>query len=423
LNAHTATTENAYRKTTLPNGIRIVTEDIPYVRSISFGVWVDTGSRDETEANNGISHFIEHMVFKGTKRFGMQGIAQSLESCGGYLNAFTTKEHTCYYARVLDQDLPKAIDVISDMIQFPLFPEKEIEKEKQVVIEEIKNIEDDPDDLIHDWFDRVLYGSHSLAYPVIGTPENIRAFTRQTLRAHMESHYTSNRIIVVAAGRLQHEHVVKLVEKYFGKIRPGKDRPSLSGPKRIPKQKRVFDKPINQAHVCVGTLGFSVKSRQRYPLLVLNTILGDGMSSRLFQNIREKYGFAYAVYSFANMMSDAGNFGVYVGTDKANIDNSIGLIMRELEKLVEKPVTKKEFARAKAQVKGSMMMSLESTSSRMMRLGNGELFYGRYSPIDEILKKMDAITIDEVQAVAKNLLIPERFSTVIFQPDGKAAVN
>lgn len=408
-----------YKKTVLPSGIRVITEEIPHVRSVSIGAWIDVGSRDEDEQTNGISHFLEHMVFKGTKRYKIQGIARSLESVGGYLNAFTTKEHTCYYARILDEHLTKAVDVLSELVQHPAFPSHELEKEKQVVIEEIKNIEDDPDDLVHDYFDRVLYRNHPLSYPIIGTEQNISSLNQDALFRHLDRYYTPERTVVAAAGRLTHETLVNLVEKFFSApAKRGGERPKATSPKPLCGKTEVFEKPIMQAHICLGTLGYSVKNRQRYHLLVLNTLLGDGMSSRLFQNIREKYGFAYSVYSFANTMSDTGNFGVYIGTDKNNIQRSIDLIFKELEKLARKPVSAAELRRAKAQVKGSMMLSLENTSSRMMRIGSGELFYGKITSFDDILKKIDAVTVEDVYTVTSTLLQPDRYSTVILKPNG-----
>lgn len=410
----------SYEKTTLSNGIRIVTEQIPYVRSISAGVWVDVGSRDESEKNNGLSHFVEHMVFKGTRRYKMNQIAHSLESVGGYLNAFTTKEHTCFYARILDEFLPKAIDVISDLVRFPRFLAADIEKEKQVVLEEIRNIEDDADDLIHDYFDKSLYTKHPLGFPIIGNAANVTRFSRADLVGHMERFYAPSRLVVAAAGNVRHGEVVALIEKYLGSMKSPGDIPAAPFRAQIPRSMRqrseIVEKPITQSHICMGTIGYSVKSKQRYPLLILNTLLGEGMSSRLFQNIREKYGFAYNVYSFANFMSDTGTFGVYIGTDKNNIDNSIGLIHKELGKLRRTPVTKVELRRAKAQLKGSLMLSLENTSNRMTRLGSGELYYRECIPIDEVISRIDAVTIDDVTETAQKILRSDLFSTIIFKP-------
>lgn len=413
--SHSALRTN-YQKTVLPNGIRIVTEEIPYVRSVSVGVWIDTGSRDEDERNNGITHFIEHMVFKGTERFSNQQIARSLESVGGYLNAFTTKEHTCFYARILDEYLNRAIDVISDLIQHPRIESKEVEKEKLVVLEELKNIEDDPDDIIHDYLDHNVYFKHPLGFPVIGKAENIRRFTSKDLFSHIQRHFVPGRMVVAAAGNLKHEELVTLVMKYFksnGQMHLQARR--IRASHRIHSKKEVIEKPINQAYVCMGTLSYSVKNQMRYPLLVLNTLLGDGMSCRLFQNIREKYGFAYAVYSFANLLSDTGSFGVYVGTDNNNIDRSIELIYKELEKLRKKPVGVAELARTKAQMKGSMMLGLENMSNRMIRLGSGELYFREYLTLDEVIKSIDAVDRDQIQKVANNILKIENFSTVIFK--------
>ncbi len=414
--------QSQYQKTVLPNGIRIVTEEIPYVRSVSVGAWVNAGSRDEDESINGISHFLEHMVFKGTKRFNAQQIAQSLESVGGYLNAFTTKEHTCFYARILDAYLPNAIDVISDLVQSPLFDAKEMEKEKRVVLEELKNIEDDPDDLIHDYLDKSVYQQHPLGFPIIGKAENVSGFTKADLSDYLGKHYVPERIVISAAGNFKHHDLVKLVEKYF-RVSNGtsKIEKRKTGPRTMRSVKKVVERPITQAHICLGTIGFGVRSAQRYPMFVLNSLLGEGMSSRLFQNIREKYGFAYSVYSFANFMSDTGNFGAYIGTDDKNIDNSIELIHKEFEKLRVKPVSSTELKRAKAQLKGSMMLSLESMSNRMMRLGSGEMFFGEYIPLDTIIKGIDAVQSDDVLELAHKLLAQDNFSTVIFKPSKTAA--
>ncbi len=406
-----------YQKTVLPNGLRVVTEEIPYVRSISIGVWIDVGSRDETRENNGISHFVEHMVFKGTERFSCPKIARSLEQYGGYLNAFTTKEHTCFYARILDDHLKDAVDVLSDLVQRPVFSGKEMEKEKQVILEELKNIEDDPDDLIHEYFDHNVFRKHPLGFSIIGRAETIKRIQREDLLAYVRSHYVPSQIVVSAAGHLRHEELVALVERYFGRMRAVKRSHVRSlGPHNLSPKEETFERPITQAHVCLGTIGYSAKHRARFPFLVLNTILGEGMSSRLFQNIREKYGFAYAIYSFANLMSDTGNFGVYVATDNSNIDHSIELIYRELDKLKTRRISAAELRRTKAQLKGSMMLSLESMSSRMMRLGSSEFYFGRLIPLDEVIASINGVTSDHIQDVAHHLFRFENFSTVIFKP-------
>ena len=411
-------TESSYRKTVLPNGVRVISEEIPTVRSVSVGIWIDTGSRDETETNNGISHFVEHMVFKGTKRRSVREIAQSIESLGGYLNAFTGKEHTCFYARVLDEDTEIAVDVLSDMAIHSTFPEKEIEKERGVVIEELKNAEDDPDDIIHDYFEKALFGPHALGFPVIGTEKNLRSFNRKELLEFRSDRYVPSRMVVAAAGQVRHEQLVELTKRYLD---IDSKLPKSSGMRRtVPRAQKktlsVLEKPIQQAHVCLGTVGFSINSPQRYPLLVLNSLLGDGMSSRLFQNIREKYGFAYSVYSFANMMADAGTFGAYIGTDINHVDKCIELIWKELEHLKTNEVPLAELKRTKSQLKGGMMLNLESIPSRMIRLGSSELYFGELSSLDSIIKKIDAVTQDDLRAVATSLFREEKFSSIIFKP-------
>jgi predicted Zn-dependent peptidase len=409
-------TQAIYQKTILDNGVRVVTEEIPHVRSVSVGTWIENGSRDETSRNNGISHFIEHMVFKGTRKRALTEISRSIESVGGYLNAFTGKEHTCYYARVLDEYTELAVDVVSDIAFHPIFPEKELEKERGVVIEELKNAEDDPDDIIHDYLEKSLFENHPLGFPVIGTEENLRSFIRPQLVDFHQARYLPQHTVLAASGRLKHEEIVRLAEKYLGNVatlngqRQKREKPRNSGTGR-----KEYEKPIQQSHLCMGTVAFSVKSKYRYPLLVLNTLLGDGMSSRLFQSLREKRGLAYSVYSFANFLSDTGSFGVYVGTDGENIDASLELIWKELERLKSKELPAAELKRTQAQLKGSMMLSLESIPNRMMRLGSSELYFHELKSLDWIIQQIDAVDQEAIHDVANQLFFPERFVTVVFK--------
>ena len=373
LNHTQPATISSYKKTTLANGVRVLSEEIPSVKSASIGIWINTGSRNETPENNGISHFIEHMLFKGTKKRNFQQIAQSLESVGGYMNAFTSKEHTCYYARVLDEFVEEAVDVLSDMVLNSTFPVKEMEKEKTVVLEEIKRSEDDPDDLVHEYFEKHIYGNHPFGRPIIGTAENIKAFTRDNLFNYTRSFYSNENVILTAAGNLTHNQLVKLAEKYLNRKRKREGKRKSF---QTTKQKHLayrqagfskeYVKPIQQAHLCTGTIAFNVHNKMRYPGLVMNSVLGDGMSSRLFQQIREKHGLAYSVYSFLTMMKETGVFGVYVGTDKNSVQNAIELTYNELHKLKTKPLATTELKRAKAQLKGSMLMSLESSTGSVM---------------------------------------------------------
>jgi predicted Zn-dependent peptidase len=415
---HGQTQASTYKKTVLENGIRVVTETIPYVRSVSIGVWANVGSRDEAENRQGISHFLEHMVFKGTKKRTVRDIAQSLESLGGYLNAFTTKEQTCFYARVLDEHLVQAIDVISDLVQNGTFKEEELEKEKLVVIEELRNAVDDPEDIIHDYFEKALFPSHSLGFPIIGTEENVRRFCREDLRSHLAIHYVAPNLVVAAAGNVNHAQLVKLVSKSFRQVRSTKELPRrLPGPRKtITPALKEHSRPINQAHICLGTVAYSIKHKNRYPLMVLNALLGEGMSSRLYQTIREKHGLAYSVYSFVNLLSDTGVFGAYIGTDRKNIDNSIELMHKEFDKLKTKSVSQAELDRTKSQIKGTLTLGLENMSGRMMRLGSGELYFESYTTLDSILKKVDAVTPDAIRTVANDLFHEAEFSTVVIRP-------
>jgi predicted Zn-dependent peptidase len=411
--------ENAhYRKTTLDNGIRVVSETISHVRSVSLGVWADVGSRDEDAPRNGISHFLEHMVFKGTRNRNVREIAQSLESLGGYLNAFTTKEQTCYYARVLDSNIREALDVLSDLMLNATFERREMEKEKLVVIEELKNAEDDPEDIIHDYFEKALFPRHTLGNPVIGTEANVRGFRREDLREHVHAHYRPSRIVIAAAGNVDHDALVRLVKRYFGRLRGHDTRRSRQPVALGPGAKtfKEFPRPITQAHICLGTLCFSIQHPHRFPLMVTNTLLGEGMSSRLYQTIREKHGLAYSVYSFVSLLSDTGVFGTYLGTDKKNISSSMDLVFHELEKLKKRPVSSAELQRTKSQIKGTLMLGLENMSGRMTRLGSAELYLESYISLDTILKKVDAVTTDDILRVANEVFNQDHFSTVVIRP-------
>lgn len=419
----TARIDSTYQKTVLPNGVRVISEAIPHVRSLSIGLWIETGSKHESPLKNGISHFIEHMVFKGTKKRSIKEIAQSIESVGGYLNAFTSKEHTCYYARVLDEHLELATDVLSDMVLSPTFPEKELRKEKNVVLEELKQAEDDPDDIIHDYFEKAIFKSHPLAMPVIGTTESISSFLRKDLIQYKSEQYTAGNLVVAAAGNVSHKEVVRLATRYLKKLPQSDHRKILEkSPLDLEEPNYIlceYYKPIQQAHICLGTIGCSIRSEHRFPMQVLNTLMGDGMSSRLFQNIREKYGFAYAVYSFHNMMEDTGSAGVYIGTDDSHVHRCIDLVWKELKSIRKHGITKQELERTKAQLKGSLMLGMENIPNRMIRLGSSELYFGESISLDTILEKIDSVGKNEVQEMAERLFVEDRFATVIFHPDGK----
>ena len=407
---------HAVQRTELPNGVRVLTEMVPSVGSVAVGAWVDAGSRDETASEAGITHFIEHMVFKGTQRRRGYLINQRMESVGGYLDAFTTKEHTCFYARGLSEHLGRALETVLDLVTQPTLPPKEIEKEKDVVVEEIKMYEDAPEDHVFDHYEAAVYPGDPLGRPIIGTPESVRSFSRADLERYIGRHYVPDRLVVSVAGNVAHAEVVRRVSKLlagFDRDRRPAQRPDAGD--YAPAQVEVT-RPVQQAHVVYGTRAFGALDPRRTTLSVLNTILGGGMSSRLNQNIREKYGWCYSVYSFVNVQTDSGDVGVYIGTDPSRVDRSLSLIQRELTKLAETPVSARMLASAKHQLKGSIVLGLESTTNRMQRLGRVELTYGRVVPVESVVGEIDAVTADGVRALAAELFAPGRMSTVALLP-------
>jgi len=406
-----------FKRSVLDNGIRVISERIPYVKSISLGVWVDVGSRDETAEDNGITHFIEHMVFKGTKKRSARKIAEFIEDIGGYLNAFTTKENTCFYVRILSEHLEKGIEVLADLVQNPVFDRKEIEKEKQVVYEEIKDVEDDFEEYIGDLLEYYVFYPHPLCFPIIGTRKTVSEFTSERLFEHLKKFYTPDRIVISAAGNLNHEELVEYVSRYFD-FRLGN---GFYHQRRKPVRGRavnhVIERPSSQSHVCMGVMTYGAKDPKRERIVLLNTLLGDGMSSRLFQKVRERYGLVYSIYSFYSMFSDSGIFGVYFASDRKNVDRTIELIMKEFDSIVKKGISVAELNRAKAQVKSSLLIGLESMSNRMQRLAQIEFVYkGKYSDVDEAIKRIENVQPEEVQDVASEILRDEKFTKVIINP-------
>lgn len=407
-----------YNKTTLNNGIRVVTERIPYVRSVSLGMWLTVGSRDEDTKNNGISHFIEHMLFKGTATRSAADIAESLESVGGHLNAFTSKELTCYYAHILDEHLPMAVDVLSDILLHSVFDDDEVEKERLVILEELSSIEETPEELIHEHFMSDLFPDHSLGYSIIGSRETIASFDRDSALEYLAQHYAGPRLVVAATGNVDHSALVSQVQASCPSISSADSARSLSKPLSASFVENVIENGAIQAHVCLGTHAYPYANGKKYPLLVLNTLLGAGMSSRLFQSVREKYGLAYSVYSFIEFLEDTGLIGVYAGTDKAKIDDAVRLIISELKTFSTEKVTDKELERTKSQLKGNLMLGLESTASRMNRLAKMEIYLNEYYTLDSTLEGIDGVTTEEVLEVASELFHPDRLCTTILKPKG-----
>jgi len=412
----------AYKKTVLPSGLRIVSESIPYVSSLSIGVWIDVGSRDESKEQNGISHFVEHAVFKGTARRKTHHIAQYLEAVGGFLNAFTTKDSTCYYARVLDRHLGRAMEILSDLILNPAFPEREIEKEKQVIFEEMKSAEDDPEDIINDYLDEIVFARHPLSQPVIGTARAVNSFTSECLRRFVQTMYTSGRIVIAASGAVNHDELVALAEAKFSALpqgRPAKRRK----PGRHPVKELVLRKPSQQSHLLMGIPVGGVRDDGYYALSVLNTLLGDGMSSRLFQNVREKYGYAYNVYSALASFEDAGIFSVYAGAENGAIYKARDLIIKTLEEVRKQACSKREIQRAMEQVIGGIILGLESMDNRMHRIGRDELSLGREIPVAEMVQTISALTADDIFEAAQTVCDPSKFTSVLILPVDESPVR
>jgi predicted Zn-dependent peptidase len=405
------------RRTVLPGGLRVVTETMPTVRSAAFGIWVGVGSRDESIPDAGSSHYLEHLLFKGTPGRSAMDISAELDAVGGDLNAFTAKEYTCYYARVLDSDLPLAVDVVSDMVTSSLIEGADVEAERGVILEEIAMRDDDPSDLIHDEFAIALYGDAPLGRPILGTIESINSLTRDGIARYYEDRYLPPNLVVAAAGNLDHDELVRLVSTAFGDRLSGGVLPSLPRVGGVPAATspgvRVVPRETEQAHLVLGGAGLARTDERRFALGVLNAALGGGMSSRLFQEIREKRGLAYSVYSYTSQYADTGTFGVYAGCQPGRVDEVLEICRDEVLKAAEHGITDEELARGKGQARGSMVLSLEDTGSRMSRIGKSELVYEQLLSVDEILGKIDAVTPDDIREVAAEVLAQPMTLTVI----------
>ena len=415
--------EGEFQKSILPNGIRLVTERIPHVRSVAVGVWVDTGSRHEPLARSGVSHFIEHLVFKGTETRTAEEVAKTVDSVGGQMDAFTTKEHTCFYVTVLDRHLPLAADLLSDILLHPLFASDDIDRERSVVLQEFRMVEDTPDDLIHDLFAERVWAGHPLGRPILGDKKIILGLDRETILAHFLAEYCPGRITIAAAGRLEHDQLAGLLEKCFRDFRRAGGSRNGDGPPDLVPHVELVDKPLEQVHFVLGGPGLRQDAAERYVLYLLNTIVGGSMSSRLFQEVRERQGLVYSIYSGNAAFRDCGLFYIYAGTEPAHFPKVLGLVMEELRKLKRHGVTADELGRAKEHLKGSLMLSLESTSSRMTRIAKQELYFGHSFSLDEILAAVDRVGADDVEALVGELLGRTPLSLVALGPAGTGSVT
>ncbi len=406
-------------RSVLPGGLRVVTEFLPSVRSVALGIWVGVGSRDEDEAHAGATHYLEHLLFKGTRRRTALEISSEMDAVGGEMNAFTAKEYTCYYARVLDADLPLAVDVLSDMVTSSLITPKDVDAERNVVLEEIAMNEDDPSDTAHEAFTAKLFGDTPLGRPILGTADSINAITRDQIFEHYQARYTPEHLVVAAAGNLDHDTVIELVASAFGPVLDRAAEPAA--PRLNGSHSRVdagvgtalVSRGIEQANLVLGCEALARTDDRRFALGVLNAAFGGGMSSRLFQEVREKRGLAYSVYSFSGQHADTGMWGIYVGCLPSKADDVLAICAEQITRVVEGGLTDAELARGKGQVRGSIVLGLEDPSSRMSRLGKSELVYPRLEPVDEIIAAVNAVSHDDIGAVAAEILTRPKALAVV----------
>lgn len=400
------------QKTVLSSGIKIVTEEMPDVESASIGIWINTGSRDESPATSGISHFIEHLLFKGTERRTALDISKEIESVGGILNAFTSRESTCFYVKVLTKDLPLAIDLLCDIFMNSRFDPAEMEKERQVILQEIKMVEDTPDDLIHDLFAERFWRNGQLGRSILGTAASVGGIKRPDVMAYFGEHYRStDGVLITAAGGFRHEKAARLIKRHLSKFKGAKRNIVSAAPTSAPGVK-LFRKDLEQAHMCLGVPAPPHASPDRYMLYLINTVLGGGMSSRLFQEIREKRGLAYSVYSYLNLCKDSGSLVAYAGTSTKDFGAVVKLVLAEFAKLRAGKVKKDELGAAKEQLKGGMLLGFETSDARMTKLARDEVYFGRVVPVKELVKGIDGVTLRQFTAGAARLLRPDNVTLV-----------
>jgi predicted Zn-dependent peptidase len=399
--------------TVLANGVRVITEPMPHVRSVSVGIWICAGSRRETGEQNGVSHFIEHMLFKGTTTRSAEDIARSVDSIGGNLDAFTAKELVCFNTKVLDQHLSLAFDVLADLVLHPLFREEDIEREKGVILEEIKMEADSPDSMVHEIFSANFWKDHPLGKPILGTRETVKRFDRNAIHGYYSDVYAPSNLIVTAAGNLTHNRLVDLVRSHFASLPPGAPPPPEVAPGAHARIALRNKKQLEQVHLCLGVPSYPLPHPERFACYVLNTVLGGGMSSRLFQNIRERQGLAYAVFSELSPYRDTGCLSIYAGTSLENAPKVVGSIVKEFRQLKEERVGEEEMRRAKDHLKGSLMLSLESTASRMSNLARQEMYFGRFFTLDDLVESIESVTAEDVQRIALAFFDPRQIALTV----------
>ncbi|MBW1741245.1 MAG: insulinase family protein [Deltaproteobacteria bacterium] len=404
-----------YYKTILDNGIRIVTRQIPHARSVAMGVWVNVGARDEKAEEGGLSHFIEHMIFKGTERRTALQIAKEFDAIGGQCNAFTSKENTCYYAKVLDTHVETMVDLLSDIFLNSVFNPGEVERERQVILQEIKMLEDTPDEHIHVLLSQAVWRNHPLGRSILGTPETVTSFDSNTIKEYFRRAYQPERIVIAGAGNLEHISFVESIARAFEVVQRGNDFPRRTKP-TMDRVATTHPKNLEQVHICLGTKGIPTTDPQRHVCALLNVVLGGNMSSRLFQEIRERRGLAYVVYSFVSSYSDTGLVGVYVAVDKSNTQKVLQLIIKEMKRLKEKPIDSSELRNAKEHLKGGLYLAAESTDNQMTRLAYNEINFGRYIPLQEVADEIEKVAAEDILRLAQDIFQDKAISLALLGP-------
>lgn len=406
---------NMVQETTFDNGVRVVTQQVPGMHTVSIGVWVSNGARCEQPSEHGTAHFIEHLLFKGTHRRTARQITREIDSLGGVLNAFTSYEYVCYYAKALAKTLPQVVDILADMFLHSTFPADEIEKERKVVLQEIKMRDDAPEESIHDRLHQSFWKGHPLGHPILGSDQIIGSITRDTIMEFRNHWYRPSEILIAAAGGVEHRALVELLQESFSCLQPGEPRRTLQshGRRTVGRVLELCERDLEQTLICLGTEGLPTSSPERYSLMVLNAILGGGMSSRLFEEIREKRGLAYSVYSYVSSFADAGTLSIYAGSERERSCEAVTIILEEMSRLRDEAVPQDELEAAREQIKGKILMSLESSDSYMSRLARSYLNFGRYQPLDEIMAGFDAVTADDLQQLATRLFRDETLNIQI----------
>jgi predicted Zn-dependent peptidase len=397
----------------LSNGLTVISEEMKHIRSVSIGIWIKTGSRDEDPKRNGLSHFIEHMVFKGTKNRSAEAIARQVDSIGGNLDAFTAKECICFNVKVLDEHLPIALDVLSDLVLNPVFAVEDIVRERRVILEEIKMDEDNPDYLVHEIFTQNFWKDHPLGKPILGTKETVKGFDQPLVLDMYQKRFTPGNVIVAAAGNLNHKKFVELVARHFDGMRPAKNGFHSVPPKIVPKITLRNKKSLEQVQICIGVPSHPIAHEARFASYILNTLLGGGMSSRLFQNIRERQGLAYAIYSDLNPYRDTGCLSIYAGTSRESASKVVQSVVSEFKKLKSEVVPEEELRRSKDQLKGSLMLSLESSTARMSNLARQDMYFDRFYGMDELIEKIEAVTAADLQEMANDFFRTESIAVTV----------